>query len=114
MTTRVTQLCASLDAWRDQYNPLRGLTIARADRTRSFILPAATVERLLEKDPLDPSLAEVRREEAIAPAMARRQVEGQAPARPRDIARLRRHHAEMQRLMEFMNEEMDSLESKGR
>jgi serine protease Do len=91
-----------------------GMTLARADRTRSFVIPAATVEKLLEGEAVDPSLAEVRREQDQSPAMARNGAARQAPMKPRDVARLRRHHAEMQRLMEFMSEEMNALEPQGR
>ena len=46
-----------------------GITIARADRTRSFVMPAAAVQELLKKEPVDPSLgAEESRPGANAPA----------------------------------------------
>lgn len=89
-----------------------GITIARADRTRSFIMPAAAVQKLLETAPRDPSLAQVRQPEQ-EPALP---VRGMAAPRrggmrPPSEEMLRRHLNEMQRLMDFMREEMDNLES---
>ena len=91
-----------------------GVTIARADRTRSFVMPAATITSLLEKDGIDPSLAEVRGDETSAPEVVLRGAAPKAPMKPGNQARMRRHLAEMQRLMDFMNEEMDTLEQPGR
>jgi S1-C subfamily serine protease len=89
-----------------------GITLARADRTRSFIMPAAAVQKLLETAPRDPSLAQVRQPEE-EPALP---VRGMAAPRrggmrPPSEEMLRRHLGEMQRLMDFMREEMDGLES---
>lgn len=86
-----------------------GITVARADRTRSFVMPAAAVVNLLKKDAGDPSVAQVRKgeEEATLPAS------GPAP-RGRSYRggeeRLRRHLTDMQRLMDHMREEMEALE----
>ena len=90
-----------------------GITMARADRTRSFVMPAAAVEELLAKPYRDPAVAKVRQpqEQAGLP------VRGTAPrqrAAPRTEERMRRHLAEMQRLMDFMDEEMETLEEGGR
>jgi hypothetical protein len=87
-----------------------GITLARADRTRSFIMPAAAVRKLLESSPGDPSLAQVRKPEQ-EPALP---VRGMAPpraGRQRSEQMMRQHLSEMQRLMEFMREEMNGLES---
>jgi S1-C subfamily serine protease len=91
-----------------------GVTLARADRTRSFIMPAAAVRKLLETSPRDPALAKVRGagKETAMP------VGGMAPPqrgrnRPGSEEMLRRHLTEMQQLMDFMREEMDNL-SEGR
>lgn len=87
-----------------------GITLARADRTRSFIMPAAAVEKILLNEPRDPSLAKVRQDESMAALPVRR------AAMPRRVPdgggaeRLREHLSEMQRLMEFMREEMENLE----
>ena len=88
-----------------------GITLARADRTRSFIMPAAAVEKLLSTDPRDPALAKVRRDDGMAALPVRRAA---MPNRVPDgggAERLRQHLTEMQRLMEFMREEMENLES---
>jgi len=92
-----------------------GITLARADRTRSFLMPAAAVEALLKKDAGNPATAQVRNE-SKAPRMATR---GDAPpaARPRGRAapgedRMRRHLDDMQRLMEHLHEEMEALEER--
>ena len=37
-----------------------GITMARADRTRSFVMPAAAVEELLKKEAGNPAIAQVR------------------------------------------------------
>lgn len=90
-----------------------GITMARADRTRSFVMPAAAVEELLKTDARDPGLAQVRQDEAERPF----QVGGAAP-QPRmqrgNEQRMRRHLTDMQRLMEFMREELETLEMENR
>jgi S1-C subfamily serine protease len=90
-----------------------GITLARADRTRSFIMPAAAVQKLLETAPRDPSLAQMRQPDE-EPALP---VRGMAAPRrggiqPRSEEMLRRHLSEMQRLMDFMREEMDNLDQR--
>jgi S1-C subfamily serine protease len=91
-----------------------GVTMARAGRTRSYVMPAAAVEELLKKAPEDPALAGARlaaENEAMMPA---REGPG-GGAEPQGAAgnpdRLRRHLSDMQRLMELMEEEMQALES---
>jgi S1-C subfamily serine protease len=87
-----------------------GITLARSDRTRSFIMPAAAVEKLLLTAPRDPALAKVRQEDEMAALPVRRAA---MPNRVPDgggAERLRQHLSEMQRLMEFMREEMENLE----
>jgi serine protease Do len=89
-----------------------GIAVARADRTRSFVMPAAAVEEMLENDPIDPSLAEVR-EVRPEPDMRIRLRTVPPPSRQPEMGspqRMRRHLSEMQQLMEFMIEEMDRLE----
>jgi S1-C subfamily serine protease len=87
-----------------------GITLARADRTRSFIMPAAAVQKLLETAPSDPSLAQVRKQEE-EPQLPVRGMAAPRAGRQRSGEMMRQHLSEMQRLMEFMREEMDSLES---
>jgi serine protease Do len=92
-----------------------GITLARADRTRSFVMPAAAVEALLKKEAGNPANAQAR-DEAKEPRMANR---GDVPpnARPRERAvpseeRMRRHLSDMQRLMEHLQEEMEALQQR--
>lgn len=87
-----------------------GITIARADRTRSFVLSAAGLKDLFNRPAQDPSLATVRQEET--PMIRPRIVPppGQGRMMPGSPDRLRQHLSEMQRLMDFMREEMESLE----
>lgn len=92
-----------------------GITLARADRTRSFFMPASSVEAMLEKPWKDPSVAMVREPETLSRVATRRQQlgprqpqQGEIPRRTEE--RLREHLSEMQRLMEFMESEMDMLQ----
>ena len=88
-----------------------GITLARADRTRSFIMPSAAVQKLLETAPRDPSLAQVRKpddQQAAIPVRGMGVPRG-GGMRPGSEEMLRRHLSEMQRLMDFMREEMDNL-----
>lgn len=92
-----------------------GITLARADRTRSFIMPSAAVEDLLKKAPGDPVLAQAQEDERAELIPARRQRGPQdLPQQGRQRApsgeRMRRHLSDMQRLMDYMQEEMDALE----
>ncbi len=92
-----------------------GITMARADRTRSFVMPATAVVELLKKEAANPALAQVRSEEK-APALPTR---GGAPQNmgprgrdipaPRNEERMRRHLSDMQRLMDHMQQEMEGL-----
>jgi serine protease Do len=86
-----------------------GISVARADRTRSFIMPSAAVAQMLASAPKDPTFAKVREPEK--PVFARAQ-EPDAPKAPKGPSprRLREHLSEMERLMEFMREEMRALE----
>lgn len=95
-----------------------GITVARADRTRSFVMPAAAVAKLLATKPLDPAVAKVAPEAAPGRRVARNQArpgEGLPPGIvPGDPDRMRRHVEDMRRLMERMREEMDRLEPQDR
>jgi S1-C subfamily serine protease len=86
-----------------------GITMARADRTRSFIMPSSAVEELLKKPAQDPTIAQAQqaKERADVPVTQNAPPGG---IRPGGEERMRRHLSEMQRLMEFMREEMDGLE----
>ena len=87
--------------------------MARADRTRSFVMPAAAVQELLKKQPQDPALAQVRRAEEMA-ALPLEGRHARAASQPGGEERMRHHLTEMQRLMDFMREEMDALETPDR
>lgn len=86
-----------------------GITVARADRTRSFIMPSAAVVKMLANTPKDPSVAKVREPEKQVSARAPKPDAPQPPKAP-SPKRMREHLSEMERLMEFMREEMRSLE----
>lgn len=86
-----------------------GITMARADRTRSFVMPSAAVEELLKEPAGDPALAQVRQpEKAAGMPVAGGIPQGQPPTG--DPRRMRRHLTEMERLMEHLREEMAELE----
>jgi hypothetical protein len=93
-----------------------GITMARADRTRSFVMPSAAVIELLKKPAVDPALAKVAGvdDENAMPARA-----GFAPdmsprgrAKPGSDTRMRRHLSDMERLMEHMRSELEALENR--
>jgi len=87
-----------------------GISMARADRTRSFIMPSAAVKNLLRTPPHDPAVAQVRRSARTPAFSGRRQAPQQGLQNPGDEERIRRHILDMQRLMDHMLEEMDGLE----
>jgi serine protease Do len=87
-----------------------GITVARADRTRSFIMPSAAIVKMLANTPKDLSIAKVREPEKQVIARAPKSDAPQLPKAP-SPQRMREHLSEMERLMEFMREEMRSLES---
>lgn len=99
-----------------------GITIARGDRTRSFVIPSDSIIELLGKNPVSPQVAQAERE---AERQKQQQQVGQAPPRqrtlppgtkPKDLAkaaeRMRSHLEEMQRLMERMDDEMETIEGR--
>jgi S1-C subfamily serine protease len=100
-----------------------GVSIARADRTRSFIIPTQAIAELLEREPVAPQDAL----DAIAREKEERQQVGQAgpppgglppgamprqrsvPVKPGQAENLRRHLEDMERLMERMRAEMQGI-----
>lgn len=86
-----------------------GITMARADRTRSFVMPSAAVVDLLKKEAGNPALAQVRQEEKEAPAIPRGNAK-RGRAAPGGEDRMRRHLSDMQRLMDHLRLEMEALE----
>ncbi len=89
-----------------------GITVARADRTRSFVMPAAAVVNLLKKDPENPALAQVRTAEEEAPLPTRSGMAPRGRAMPGGEERMRRHLTDMQRLMNHLREEMDGIDER--
>ena len=87
-----------------------GITVARATRTRSFIMQAAAVQEMLQQDPKDPALATIPKVAQDERIRIRPPVSPPNRVRPGDQQRLRRHLSEMQRLMDFMQQEMEALE----
>ncbi len=86
-----------------------GVTIARADRTRSLIMPASAIVNMLKKDGENPALAQVRGDEIVEAVPTRGNLpRGQAV--PGNEQRMLRHLADMQRLMDHMRSEMQQLE----
>ena len=88
-----------------------GITMARADRTRSFVMPAAAVVDLLKKEAGNPALAQVRQEEKEVPATPRGDAK-RGRAMPGGEDRMRRHLSDMQRLMDHLRLEMEALEER--
>lgn len=86
-----------------------GITMARADRTRSFVMPAAAVEDLLKKPASDPSLAQITPPDD-EPQIPAGSVRPRGRIIPGGEERMRRHLSDMQRLMDYMRQEMDGLE----
>ena len=98
-----------------------GITLARAGRTRSYVMPASAVMEMLETEPVDPAEAG---ERVAAAARGNDRHQGihmprgmpaptpSAPGRGNAPSpeRLGRHLSDMQRLLELMWEEMDSLD----
>jgi S1-C subfamily serine protease len=90
-----------------------GITLARADRTRSFIMPAAAVVELLKQEAQNPDSVQAKVEvaEMETPSLA----DSNGPKGrviPGGEDRVQRHVFDMQRLMDHLQEEMDSLQDR--
>lgn len=81
-----------------------GMSIARTDRTRSFIIPAARIRELLGATPTDPTLAQVP-ERALPRQAGVRPI----PMDPGAAGRLQRHLEEMNRFLQRFDREMDGI-----
>lgn len=101
-----------------------GMTIARADRTRSFIIPTQAIAELLTRNPLTPEAAQAARSELAQagrppqqrivppPGAGQSLPQGQPqriPVKPGQAEALRRHLEDMERLMERMRAEMEGI-----
>ena len=87
-----------------------GISVARADRTRSFVMPAAAVTELLKKDPTSPQVAQVRKDADEEPLPPTRGKRARGKFIPHGEDRMRRHLSDMQKLMDYMREELNALE----
>jgi hypothetical protein len=74
-------------------------------------MPSAAVVKMLANTPKDPSVAKVREPEKQVSARAPKSDAPQQLPKAPSPQRMREHLSEMERLMEFMREEMRSLES---
>lgn len=95
-----------------------GITLARAGRTRSYVMPASAVAALLRTEPENPQQAQARmqaeRESGIAAAQPTPDflpAPQPAPGRGKGPApeRLERHLSDVQRLLDLMRQEMNAL-----
>lgn len=92
-----------------------GMTLSRAGRTRSYVMPGAAVEALLKKETTDPTLASVKEKEQVEKQLALRAKEMPraprgVPVDPDDFEKMKRHQGDMSKLMERIQSEMDALE----
>jgi S1-C subfamily serine protease len=87
-----------------------GITLARADRTRSFIMPASAVVDLLKQEAQNPDLIQAK-VDAAEPELADN-VGPKGRLIPGGPDRVHRHIGDMQRLMDHLREEMDSLQDR--
>ncbi|MFD0892098.1 PDZ domain-containing protein [Luteolibacter ambystomatis] len=92
-----------------------GISIAQADRTRSFFIPADEVVAMLKKPTVDSAVARVGNPPAELPNQMARRGDDQAPRMQRapdreSIGRARRNVRDMERLIERLHEEMDAVE----
>ena len=91
-----------------------GITLARADRTRTYIMGSEAVLNLLKGDfdTVDQARAkQTAREQMLAKQQRELFPKMRAAGKPRDVQRMRRHLTDMERLMESMREEMEALEN---
>ncbi|WP_035615920.1 PDZ domain-containing protein [Haloferula sp. BvORR071] len=99
-----------------------GIAIARADRTRSFIIPSAHLTQILATDPssVDAARLAMEKEEQDRQAVAQNQQDDEdgggrpaprmVPMKRQSAEALRRHLTDMERLMERMREEMEGMD----
>jgi len=73
-------------------------------------MPAVAVTELLKKIPTSPQVAQVMKEADEEPAPLPRGKRAHGKFVPNGVERARRHLRDMQKLMDFMREEMDALD----
>lgn len=88
-----------------------GVTLARASRVRSFIIPAASLAGLLQSAPVDPQVA-LEKIAALSEDGSQLAGEPQVVPRNRKPGRTLRDLAEVRRLMNLMDEELGLADSK--
>ncbi|BCX50307.1 serine protease [Haloferula helveola] len=87
-----------------------GVTVARTDRTRSFVIPASQIQLMLGQNPVSPAMAQLPTETERVPGGGADRPRRQAvPMNPRAAGRLRRHLEEMSELLERMEREMEEV-----
>lgn len=91
-----------------------GITLARADRTRTYLMGSEAVMDLLKTK--YETVAEARAKQTAREQMLAKQQRELLPklrpaGKPRDVQRMRRHLSDMERLMKRMQEEMNALEN---
>jgi serine protease Do len=94
-----------------------GVSIAQADRTRSFLVPASHLASILKNKGVEPAVARVGPPKAERRAIASAEQDGEAGPEPRflppsegQIERARRNVKDMARLIERLHDEMDAIE----
>lgn len=87
-----------------------GITVARADRTRSFVMPASAVVNLLKKEAGNPAIAQVRKADDEAPLPPANGLAPHGRTFRGGEERMRRHLSDMQRMMDHLRQEMEALE----
>jgi len=85
-----------------------GITAARAGRIRSYVIPSETIVAMLQRKPVEESLAKVK---SVQPGP---QLSRTREVRPRlnrpDMERMRARMKEMQQLMRKLDDELGGLE----
>lgn len=86
-----------------------GISIARADRTRTFIMPSYAAQNLLSQPAKDPTIAKVREpEKQVVLRSEKSNAPRELPTKP-SPQRMRECLSDMERLLQFMHEEMRDL-----
>ncbi|MBC7981135.1 MAG: PDZ domain-containing protein, partial [Armatimonadetes bacterium] len=92
-----------------------GITLARADRTRTYVMGSAAVMDLLKQE--YDSVADAKSKSALKKQQLAKQQREMLPkmraaGKPQDIDRMKKHLSDMERLMGRMKAEMDALEER--